>query len=85
MQLLTHGGVAVGIQGDGPLAMHVARPSGRVRGLDVDAVMDPKADQVLNIGPIDGGAVVLSLPKGTTQDLRRLVNLPSRTATHMMR
>ena len=29
--------------------------------------MDPKADQVLNIGPIDGGAVVLTLPKGTTR------------------
>jgi hypothetical protein len=67
VQLLTKGRAAVGIQGDGPLAMHVARPDGRVRGLDVDDVLDPKAEQVLNIGPIDGGAVVLTLPKGTTR------------------
>jgi hypothetical protein len=66
-QLLTAGGVAVPIHGDGPLGLHVARPDGSVRGLDVDATLEPDVDQVLNIGPIDGGAVVLSLPEGTTR------------------
>ena len=66
-QLLTDGGVAVGIHGDGTLLMHVARPDGRVRGEDVTAVLDPGAEQVLSIGPMDAGAVVLTLPKGTTR------------------
>jgi hypothetical protein len=67
-QLLTRGGVAVGIHGDGPLLLHVARPDGRVRGEDVAATLDPDAAQVLNIGPLDrGGAVVLTLPEGTTR------------------
>jgi len=66
-QLLTDGGVAVGLHGDGTLLMHVARPDGRVRGEDVTAVLDPGAEQVLSIGPMDAGAVVLTLPKGTTR------------------
>ena len=67
VQLLTDGGVAVGIRGDGTLLMRVARPDGRVRGEDVVAALDPDAEQVLSIGPNDAGAVVLTLPKGTTR------------------
>ena len=67
VQLLTDGGVAVGIRGDGTLLMRVARPDGRVRGEDVVATLDPDAEQVLSIGPNDAGAVVLTLPKGTTR------------------
>ena len=66
-QLLTEGKVAVGLLGDGQLALRVARPDGRVQGEDVDATLDPQAEQVLNIGPIEAGAVVLTLPKGTTR------------------
>jgi len=65
--LLTDGGVTVGLLGDGTLGMRVSRPDGSVRGEDVYGTLDPKADQVLNIGPIDGGAVVLTLPEGTTR------------------
>jgi len=70
-QLLTKGRVAVGVQGDGPVAMRVERPDGSFPGKDVTGVLDPKADLVLNIGPLDGprdgGAVLLTLPKGTTR------------------
>jgi hypothetical protein len=67
VQLLTHGGAAVAVLGDGPLQLHVARPDGRVRGLGVDPapVLDPATEQVLNIGAIDAGAVVLTLPAGS--------------------
>jgi hypothetical protein len=65
VQLLTKGKVGVGIRGRGNLAMHVARRDGRVRGLDVVAPLGP-GDLVLNVGPIDGGAVVLTLPRGAT-------------------
>lgn len=67
VQVLTRGGVAIGIRGDGPLLMHVARTDGRVRGEDVSAILDPDVEQVLSIGPTDGAAVVLTLPKGTTR------------------
>jgi hypothetical protein len=66
-RLLTGGGVAVGIHGDGELALRVERADGTVRGLDTYETLDPAADQVLNIGPIDGGAVVLTLPEGSTR------------------
>ena len=70
-QLLTKGRVAVGLHGDGPVAMRVERPDGSFAGEDVDGMLDPKADLVLNIGPLDGprdgGAVRLTLPRGTTR------------------
>ncbi len=70
-QLVTKGGVAVGLQGDGPIGMAVERPDGSEPGENVDGVLDPKADLVLNIGPLDGprdgGAVRLTLPRGTTR------------------
>jgi hypothetical protein len=70
-QLLTKGRVAVRVQGDGPLAMRVERPDGSFRGEDVAGTLDPKADLVLNIGqldgPRDGGAVLLTLPRGTVR------------------
>ena len=70
-QLLTGGGLTVGLLGDGVLGMRITRPDGSFPGEDVFATLDPAADQVLNIGPIDrprdGGAVVLTLPKGTTR------------------
>jgi hypothetical protein len=66
-QLLTDGGVAVGIHGDGVVLLHVARRDGRVRGEDVAATLDRDAEQVLSIGPTDGAAVVLTLPEGTTR------------------
>jgi hypothetical protein len=69
--LVTKGRVAVGVLGDGPLAMRITRPDGSVPGEDVIATLDPRADQVLNIGPLDGprdgGAVLLTLPRGTTR------------------
>jgi hypothetical protein len=70
-QLLTKGRVAVGLQGDGPIGMRVERPDGSFAGEDVEGTLDPNADLVLNIGPLDGprdgGAVLLSLPRGTTR------------------
>jgi hypothetical protein len=66
-QLLTDGGVTVGVHGDGTLLMHVARPDGKVRGEDVVATLDPESEQVLSIGDTGGAAVVLTLPKGTTR------------------
>ena len=70
-QLVTKGSVAVGLQGDGPIGMTVERPDGSEPGENVDGVLDPKADLVLNIGPLDGprdgGAVRLTLPAGTTR------------------
>jgi hypothetical protein len=70
-QLLTGGGLTVGVLGDGPLAMRVTRPDGSVPGEDVVGTLDPAVEQVLNIGPIDGprdgGAVLLTLPQGTTR------------------
>lgn len=70
-QLLTKGRVAVAVQGDGPVAMRVERPDGSFPGKDVTGLLDPKTDLVLNIGPLDGprdgGAVLLTLPKGTTR------------------
>jgi hypothetical protein len=66
VKLITDGGVAVGLRGDGRFAQRVERADGRVRGLDVSTTLDPAADQVFNIGPIDGGAVVFTLPPGTT-------------------
>jgi hypothetical protein len=70
-QLVTKGRVTVGVLGDGQLAMRITRPDGSVPGEDVYGTLDPRADQVLNIGPIDGprdgGAVLLTLPKGTTR------------------
>lgn len=67
VQLDTAGGVAVGIHGDGPLLMRVARADGGVRGEDVSATLDPDAEQMLSIGPIGDAVVVLTLPKGTTR------------------
>jgi hypothetical protein len=70
-QLVTKGGVTVGLQGEGPIGMAVERPDGAERGENVDGVLDPKADLVLNIGPLDGprdgGAVRLTLPRGITR------------------
>jgi len=66
-QLLTDGKVAVGLLGDGLLALRVARPDGRVQGEDIYATLHPKAERVLNVGPIEAGAVVLTLPEGTTR------------------
>jgi hypothetical protein len=51
--------------------MRVERADGSFPGEDVVGMLDPKADLVLNIGqldgPRDGGAVLLTLPKGTTR------------------
>ena len=70
-QLLTKGRVAVGLQGDGPIGMRVERPDGSLAGENVYGTLDPNADLVLNIGPLDGprdgGAVLLTLPRGTTR------------------
>jgi hypothetical protein len=70
-QLVTKGRVAVGVLGDGPLAMRITRPDGSMPGEDVIPTLDPRADQVLNIGPLDGprdgGAVLLTLPRGVTR------------------
>jgi hypothetical protein len=66
-QLLTDGNVAVGLLGDGTLALRAARPDGSVQGEDIYTTLHPKAEQVLNIGPIEAGAVVLTLPEGTTR------------------
>jgi hypothetical protein len=66
-RLLTDGGAAVDIRGAGEVGLRVERVDGTVRGLAVYATLDPAADQVLNIGPIDGGAVVLTLPEGSTR------------------
>jgi hypothetical protein len=70
-QLVTKGGVTVGLQGDGQIGMRVERPDGSEPGENVNGALDPKADLVLNIGPLDGprdgGAVLLTLPRGTTR------------------
>jgi hypothetical protein len=70
-RLLTKGRVAVGLQGDGPIGMRVTTRDGAVQGLDVYATLEPDLEQVLNIGaldgPRDGGAVLFTLPKGTTR------------------
>jgi hypothetical protein len=70
-QLVTGGRVTVTVLGDGDLAMRIERPDGSRPGEDVFAALDPKAEGVLNIGPIDGprdgGAVRLTLPHGTTR------------------
>ncbi len=71
VQLLTKGSVTVGVQGDGTLKMRVERPDGSFAGEDVEGMLDPTADLVLNIGPLDGprdgGAVLLTLPGGATR------------------
>ncbi|HLM16461.1 MAG TPA: hypothetical protein VK549_01485 [Acidimicrobiia bacterium] len=70
-QLVTSGRVAVGLNAGGTLALRIVRPDGSVQGQDVLVTLDPETDQVLNIGridgPRDGGAVLLTLPKGTTR------------------
>ena len=51
--------------------MRITRPDGSFAGEDVAGTLDPTADLVLNIGPLDGprdgGAVLLTLPPGTTR------------------
>ena len=70
-QLVTGGGLTVDVLGDGLLGMRITRPDGSMPGEDVYGTLDPAADQVLSIGPIDGtrdgGAVLLTLPPGTTR------------------
>jgi hypothetical protein len=70
-QLLTKGGLTVGLLGDGQLGMRITRPDGSLPGENVYGTLDPRADQVLNIGPLngprDGGAILLTMPKGTTR------------------
>ena len=73
VQLLTDGGVAVGVRGDGTLLMRVARPDGRVRGEDVVATLDPDAEQVLSIGPIDAAADGAHPAGGNHAPVRRVV------------
>jgi hypothetical protein len=70
-QLLTKGRVAVGIHGDGQLLARVTSTDGSTQGDDVSSTLDPNAEQVLSIGPLDrprdGGVVLLTLPRGTTR------------------
>ena len=70
-RLLTSGKVAIGMQGDGQLALRVERPDGSVYGETVYAPLDPNANRVLSIGPLDGprdgGAVRIVFPQGTTR------------------
>jgi len=70
-QLVTGGRVTVTVLGDGSLGMRIERPDGSMPGEDVFTVLDPRAEGVLNIGPIDGrldgGAVRLTLPEGSTR------------------
>jgi hypothetical protein len=70
-QLVTGGGLTVDLLGEGLLGMRITRPDGSAPGDNVYGTLDPAAEQVLSIGPIDGprdgGAVLLTLPAGTTR------------------
>ena len=67
VQLLTDGGVAIGLRSRGRFAIRVARPDDSVRGLDNATLLDPNTAYVLNVGPIEAGALVLTLSPGPTR------------------
>jgi hypothetical protein len=72
-RLVTAGRVGVRLLGDGDVDTRVTTADGSVQGLDlmIPILLAPGAEQTLNIGPLDGphdgGAVLLTLPKGTTR------------------